>query len=54
MIDEPRIIEEGYAYIDEQSEKWCLKNDAPDWAVEEFIRVFGEPEPDENGLITLN
>lgn len=54
MMGEIRVIEEGYAYIDEQAEKWCLKEDAPDWAVEEFKRVFGKPEPDENGLITLN
>lgn len=53
MIKEPKVVKEGYAYINEQTEKWCLKENAPEWAVEEFNRIFVKPEPDKNGLVTL-
>lgn len=54
MISEPRFMIEGYAYIDEETEKWCLKEDAPDWAVEEFNEFFDliNSEPDDNDIVT--
>ena len=54
MLKEPKCIEQGYAYIDDETEKWVLKEDAPDWAVKEFNEFFGlvtSPE-DDNGIIT--
>ena len=53
MIAEPRAVKEGYIYLDEKKWEWCLKEGAPEWAVEEFNSFFGKPEPDENGLVTL-
>lgn len=54
MMEEPRIISEGYAYIDDEKEKWCLKEDAPDWARKEFEEFFGaiDAEPDDNDIVT--
>lgn len=54
MIDEPRCIKEGYAYIDEASEQWKLKPDAPSWAIDEFEQFMKQvnPSEDENGVIT--
>lgn len=54
MFGEPKFISEGYAYIDEETEKWCLTNDAPEWAVKEFNEFFGlvNGEPDENDIVT--
>lgn len=54
MLEEPRCIREGYAFIDEEKEEWCIKEDAPDWAKKEYEEFFGlvNPEPDDNGIIT--
>jgi hypothetical protein len=53
MMEEPRFMKEGYAFIGED-EKWHIKDDAPDWAKEEFKEFFQmvDPEPDEDGVIT--
>lgn len=37
-----------YWYIGD-NEKWCIKEDAPEWAKEEFFEYFND-EPDENGI----
>lgn len=44
-----------YEYIDEDTEKWCIRDDAPDWAKKKFkeLREMVEPVPDKNGMITL-
>lgn len=54
MLEEPRCIMEGYAYIDEKTEKWCIKEDAPDWAKKEFSVFFGTvaQKPDDNDIVT--
>ena len=54
MLCEPRCIMEGYAYIDEKTEKWCIKEDAPDWAKKEFSDFFGSvaQKPDDNDIVT--
>lgn len=54
MIGEPNCIAEGYAYIDDETEKWCIKEDAPDWAKKEFEEFFGlvNSEPDDNNVVT--
>lgn len=46
---------EEYEYIDDKTEKWCIKDDAPDWAKKKFeeLQKMVEPVPDENGIITL-
>lgn len=31
-MGEPKCIAEGYAYIDDETEEWCIKEDAPNWA----------------------
>ncbi|MBO4998183.1 MAG: hypothetical protein J6D02_09320 [Lachnospira sp.] len=36
-----------YWYIDPKAEKWCIKDDAPEWAKEEFAEYFND-ELDEN------
>lgn len=53
MIEEPKFMKEGYAYIGED-EQWHIKDDAPKWAKEEFKEFFNmvDPEPDEDGIIT--
>ena len=53
MLEEPRVIKEGWAYIDYDSEKWALKPNSPKWAKEEFNQIFNQTEQDENGTITL-
>lgn len=42
-----------YIYIGED-EQWHIKDDAPDWAKQEFkdFMKFVNPTPDENGVIT--
>ena len=53
-MKEPRFMTERYAYIDEKTEQWKLKDDAPDWAKQEFDEFFQKvnPKPDENGIVT--
>lgn len=54
MLEMPRFIEEGYSYLDEETEEWRLKEDAPEWAVkefEEFNKLLGA-QPDDNGIVT--
>ncbi len=43
-----------YEYIDDDTEKWCIRDDAPDWAKKKFkeLREMVEPVPDESGIIT--
>ncbi|MEG0360254.1 MAG: hypothetical protein RR537_07670 [Longicatena sp.] len=54
MIEEPRSIKEGYVYIDEESEQWKLKANAPAWAVDDFKQFMKQvnPSEDKNGTIT--
>lgn len=54
MLKEPKCIEQGYAFIDDETEKWVLKEDAPNWAVKEFNKFFGllASQPDDNGVVT--
>jgi len=54
MLEKPRFMEENYAFIDEKTEKWVLKEDAPEWAVQEFNEFFGllDSQPDDNDVIT--
>ena len=47
-MEEPKGID--YWYIDPKAEKWCIKDDAPEWAKEEFEEYFKD-EPDENGIM---
>ena len=53
MLEEPRVIKEGWAYIDRASEKWVLKPDSPEWAKEEFNEIFNKDKREENGNIRL-
>lgn len=43
----------SYWYIDDATEKWCIKEDAPEWAKKEFEEFFDlvNPVPDQNGGI---
>lgn len=54
MLEEPECIKQGYAFVDDETEKWVLKENAPDWAVKEFNEFFGllASQPDDNGVIT--
>lgn len=54
MLEEPKFMSEGYAYIDDKTEKWCLKENAPEWAKREFEEFFGlvKSEPDDNDIVT--
>ncbi|MDF2544430.1 MAG: hypothetical protein K0S47_4148 [Herbinix sp.] len=49
---EPRFFAEGYAYI--SAEQWHLKEDAPEWAKQEFEQYFKQinAEPDKHGIVT--
>lgn len=53
MLEEPRFIQEGYEYFDENTGKWCIKEDAPEWAKKEFREFYDSinAEPDENGVV---
>lgn len=53
-MEEPRVISEGYAYIDDETETWKLKEDSPEWAKKEFEEFFGllHGEPDDNDVVT--
>lgn len=53
MMQEPKFIKEGYSYIGDDG-KWHIKDDAPDWAKEEFkeFAFMVDPEPNENGIVT--
>ena len=52
MRAEPEGID--YWYLDGKTEKWKIKDDAPDWAKEEFESYMKslDLEPDENGIVT--
>ena len=54
MLKRPKCIEQGYAYIDDETKEWVLKEDSPDWAVKEFKEFFGllASQPDDNGITT--
>lgn len=48
-------VPDGYSYwyTDDEKEKWCIKEDAPEWAKKEF-KEYADlliSEPDENGVI---
>lgn len=53
MLEEPRFFQEGYAYLNEK-EVWCIKDDAPEWAKEEFQEYFATVKGilNEDGSIT--
>lgn len=51
MLKMPRFIEEGWEYLDKESETFKLKSNAPEWAIkeaEEYYRKIKEAE--ENGI----
>lgn len=48
-MEEPKGIE--YWYIN-KDEKWCIKDDAPKWAKEEFANYFND-KPDESGITRI-
>ena len=39
LIDEPRYMKEGWDYFDEDTCTWKLKEDAPEWAKQEFKHI---------------
>lgn len=49
----PRFKEEGWEYFDEEIEEYRLKEDAPQWAKEEFEEFYKKLSsiPDKNGKI---
>lgn len=51
MLKVPKGLE--YWQIDDESEKLCIKEDAPEWAKKEFKEFFGlvNPKSDDNGVI---
>lgn len=49
IMEEPKGID--YWYIGE-NEKWCIKDDAPEWAKKEFEEYFDDT-PDENGIARI-
>lgn len=53
MLEMPRFIKEGYSYLDDETEEWCLKEDAPEWAVKEFkeFNKLIDAQPDDNGIV---
>ncbi len=46
--EEPKGID--YWYLDREAKKWRIRDDAPEWAKEEFEEFYND-EPDEDGLI---
>lgn len=56
MLLEPQFIQEGWQYLDPVTEKWKLKDNAPDWAVEEFNKFYGlvNGVSDEQGTVTVH
>lgn len=54
MLEEPRFMQEGYEYWDEDAEEWCIKDDAPEWAKKEFKEFYAriQAKPDDNGIVT--
>nr|WP_285948118.1 hypothetical protein [Bacteroides intestinalis] len=55
MLEEPRFIQKGYEYFDDNTGKWCIKEDAPEWAKKEFQEFYNhiDPEPDDDGIVTI-
>ena len=55
MMKEPKCIRDGYVFVDEETEEWRIKDNAPDWAKKEFkeflltIRI----SPDDDGIVTV-
>lgn len=49
MLKEPEGMK--YWYIDPKTEKWKIKENAPDWAKQEFdeYQKAVNPKPDEDG-----
>lgn len=56
MLEKPRCFEEGYVYLDVEKEEWRIKDDAPDWAKEEFeeFQRAINPSPNEDGLVVIS
>lgn len=52
MLNEPEGMK--YWYIDEKTEKWNIRDDAPEWAKQEFheFQKAVNPDPDKDGIIT--
>lgn len=56
-LEMPRFEEEGYDYHKDsyrgKDGKLHLRDDAPEWAREEFEEYYARlhPEPDENGVV---
>lgn len=51
-MEEPEFIKQGYEYFDEKNEKWCIKDDAPEWAKKEFAEFYNDVS-DENGITKI-
>lgn len=52
-LAEPKFIQEGWQCFNDESERWEIKPNAPEWAkreAEEFYKML-YAEPDENGII---
>ena len=54
MLEEPKGMK--YWYIDEKTELWKIRDNAPEWAKQEFeeYQKAVNPEPDDDGIITIN
>ena len=50
---EPECMKQGYVYVGDDGER-RIKEDAPDWAKEEFKEFLRKvnPKPDKKGIIT--
>lgn len=53
MMSAPRFYLEGW--LDDTDQEWKLKDNAPEWAKEEFKDFMEQmnKEPDENGIVIL-
>ncbi len=50
LLDE---IEE-YMYINDETEKWCIKDNAPEWVKKKFKELYDlvHPKTDDKGIVT--
>lgn len=55
MLQEPEFFKSEYVYIDDETEKWRIKDDAPQEMKDEFNAFFAavNPQPDDDGVVTV-
>ncbi len=53
-LEMPKFIEEGWDVYDEETGRWSVAEDAPEWAKKEAEEYYAllYSKPDDNGIVT--